>query len=475
MDQRDLTAIAAILICTLLNFCFSLAETALVSMSSSRLMHPVRDESESGGIGLPASASETVDARAAESIRWLLSEPTRVVAAVQIGLTVFSLTSAAVAVAVLAPDFALWLHTYRVPHDMRVAAVVSVLLTATLTLVVGEIIPRAIALRYPERVALLVAGPLRWIERAERPIVAVILGLSNLLIKPFGMSASFQAPVITEEELRTMLEASSKEGVIQEDEKEMLHNVITFGDTLAHKVMTPRVHVKAIEVRQPLDKLINLIVDHGHSRIPVYDGTTDSIIGVIHAKDLLPSLAKGQTNADLRSLMRVPFFVPEQMRTDDLLDEMRRSNMQLAIVQDEYGGTAGLITIEDLVEEIVGEIRDEYDVEQPMILIEPDSGAALVDARMSIDDVNDKLGLALPTTDFDTVGGFVFGLFGRPPTVGESIDTEAAPDHEIDVRFTITKADGRRLQQLRIETVPSAESAADAETQSSTQVQSPAA
>jgi putative hemolysin len=462
VNDKDYIAITVIVLCTLLNFCFSLAETALVTLSRTRLQHLADDDGNGDDRSEPG----------AESMRWLLSEPTRVVATVQIGLTVFSLTSVAVAIALLGPDLAYFLHRVGVSHDVRLAVVLLVVVIAVLSLVLGEIVPRSIALRHAYKVALIVAGPVKWLERIERPLVMAILGISNLIVKPFGLSASFQAPVITEDELRTILEASEHEGVIEEEEKEMLHNVISFGDTLVHKVMTPRVHMKAIDVDEPLAKLVNLIVDHGHSRIPVYENSIDSIIGIIHAKDLLPHLTTGRKINDLRPLLRAPFFVPGQMRTDELLERMRRSNTQLAIVQDEYGGTQGIVTIEDLLEEIVGEIQDEYDVERP--LVERDeSGAALVDARMAIDEVNEELGLDLPSSDFDTVGGLVFGLFGRPPLVGDSIETIDGPDGDLAVRFTVTKADGHRLQELRIETRtvdPSELSSAAASTDSDTEV-----
>lgn len=447
LEYSDIFAVAAIALCTLLMFCLSLAETALVTISRTKLQ------------GLAAAPGVEAGAAESGSMRWMVMEPTRVVATVQVGITAFGLISVAVAVAVLAPDLARALHRVGVAHYKFVAIAALALAVILVSLVVGQIVPRALALANPARAARLVSGPVRWIERIERPLVMTVLGLSNILLRPFAASASFQAPVITEEELRTILEASQKEGVIQEEEKEMLHNVISFGDTPIHKVMTPRVHVRAMEVQEPLTKLINLIVDHGHSRIPLYEGTIDSIIGVVHAKDLLPHLVGGRPIEALRQMMRAPFFVPEQMLTDELLEQMRRSNMQMAIVQDEYGGTAGLVTIEDLIEEIVGEIRDEYDVEQPMVSRDG-SGAALVDARMAIDDVNDELGLTLPTTDFDTVGGLVFGLFGRPALVGDSIELLDPAAGEPAIRFTVTKADGHRLQELRIEPKSAASPAA---------------
>lgn len=449
MSATDLSAIIAILLCTLFNFFFSLAETALVSVRSSRLQHIVQ------------GAADTDSAANAEAIQALLAQPTRIVASVQIGLTVLSLTAAAIAAAVLAPDFARLLYAWHVPHNLRTSVVILVVLVSLLTLVVGELVPRAVALRHPERTALLAAVPLRWVERIERPLVAIVLGLSNLFVRPFGLTASFNAPVITEEELKTLLEASQKQGVIEEDEKEMLRNVISFGDTVVHEVMTPRIDIKAADASSPASRVVNLIVESGHSRIPIYEGTVDNIVGLLHAKDMLPALARGTKNINLRQLMRTPYFVPENKPVDELLEELRRSSLQIAIVQDEYGGTAGLVTIEDLLEEIVGEIRDEYDTVQPSIASESDE-TFVVDARLNIGDVNEELDLHIPDEEFDTIGGFVFGLLGRVPREGDKARYE-------DLEFTVLKADNRRAQQIRIapcptkpEPVPTPEEAAGA-------------
>ncbi|HEY3329404.1 MAG TPA: hemolysin family protein [Capsulimonadaceae bacterium] len=439
MALNEWLAITAILACTLFNFFFSLAETALVSCRSSRLeqvIEKLRDADRS---------SRRADRRYA-AINAFLREPTRIVAAVQIGLTVLSLTAAAISVSVLAPRMADWLKAEHVPDPHVISVVSLVALVALLTLVVGEIVPRAIAQRQPERVALLVAEPLRWLELIERPVTALVLGLSNVIVKPFGMTASFSAPVITEEELRTLLDTSQEEGVIEQDEKEMLRNVISFGDTMVHEVMTPRIDMRAADVGTTIVKLVNLIVDCGHSRIPIFEGSVDNVIGIIHAKDLLPALATGVPTTDLRSMMRRIGHVPENKRVDDLLEEFRRARSQIAIVQDEYGGTAGLVTVEDLLEEIVGEIQDEYDVEQPKIVRE-ENGAADIDARLNIDDVNDELDLNISSDDFDTIGGFVFGLLGHMPVKGETVDHE-------ELSFTVTEADGRRIYRLRIEIKP---------------------
>ncbi|MDR3710554.1 MAG: hemolysin family protein [Capsulimonadaceae bacterium] len=433
LTQFELFAIVALLVFASLSFLFSLAESALVACRTGRLEQAVDRSDEAAAPG---------DNRNLAAINELLREPTRIVAAVQIGNTVCNLAAAAIAVGVLAPYVSRVLMHVRVPHPVLLAVVILVALLAVLMLVVGEIIPRAVAQRQPERIALLVAQPLRWLELLERPVIAVVLGLSNLIVRPFGMTASFAAPVITEEELKTLLEASQEEGVIEQDEKEMLRNVITFGDTMVHEVMTPRIDIKAADVGTSITKMVNLIVDCGHSRIPIYETTVDNIIGIIHAKDLLPALATGRGGSELRPMMRRIGHVPENKRVDELLEEFRRSKSQIAIVQDEYGGTAGLVTVEDLLEEIVGEIQDEYDVEQPKIVLS-DDGSAEVDARLHIDDVNEALDLDLSSDDFDTIGGFVFGLFGHMPLQDETIDYES-------VSFTITDADGRRVYRLKV-------------------------
>jgi putative hemolysin len=434
VTDKDGWAIFSILLCTLLNFFLSLAETSLNSLRSSILQKYAQGGDDSDG------------AFNVEAIQALLRHPARFVAAVQIGITVFSLTALAVGIAVLAPDLAHGLYLFHIHHNVRLAVTLLIVVVALLTLVIGEVVPRAVAVQNPERIALLVAEPLRWFERIERPLVALVIWLANLLLKPVGLSAAFSAPVITEEELKTMLDNSERQGVIEQEEKEMLRNVISFGDTEVHSVMTPRIDVKAAPLGTTVEELTKLIVGCGHTRIPIFEGSVDRIVGLVLAKDLLIPLVEGRGDDPVDTYRRNAYFVPENKRVDELLEEFRRSNLQMTIVQDEYGGTAGLATIEDLLEEIVGEIQDEYDAEEQMIVVEGE-GIAEADGRAMLTDINEQLDLELPTTDYDTVGGFIFGLFGRPPSAGEEIEYE-------DVVFQVTKANGRRVQRLRIEPKP---------------------
>ena len=433
MNPSHSYALLALLLLTLLNGFFTLAEVALNTVRNARL----QDLIEEGGS----------DAQAAGSAQQLMRQPTRVVATVQVGITLASFAVAAIAAATLAPDWAAALPL-RVKvlgldrHPVRAMTVVMTGLAALATIVIGEIVPRSVALRRPGQVALLIARPLRVFMVLFAPLAGIALGLSNLLVRPFGLTATFAAPMITEEELRSLLEASAQSGAIEEDEKEIIRNVISFGDTDVRQVMTPRIDIKALDIGAGLPALLDLIMESGHSRIPVYEGSVDAILGIVHAKDLLPALARGERALDLRAVMRLPLIVPENRRVDELLDEFRRSSVQLAVIQDEYGGTAGLVTIEDLLEELVGEIQDEYDQEDPMLLaLEP--GVWRIDARMAIDDLNEHLDLDLPHEDFDTVGGFVFGQVGRQLEEGESV-------HYEDMEFVVEKTDGRRVDKLRL-------------------------
>ena len=428
MQPSHSYALTGLVLLTFLNAFFTLAETALSSARNARL----QDMVDEGG----------ADAGTAALAQSLLRQPTRVVATVQVGITLAAFAVAAIGAAVLAPDWALRVPPRLLAHPVRFAVIGVTLLFALFTIVVGEIVPRSIALRRPEETALRIVRPLRWFILLLTPPAAVALGVSNLLVRPFGLTATFAAPMITEEELRATLEASAQSGAIEEDEKEIIRNVISFGDTDVRQVMTPRIDIKAVDAGAGLPALLDLIVESGHSRIPVYENSVDNVVGIVHAKDLLPALARGERTLDLRPLMRLPLVIPENRRIDDLLDEFRRSSVQMAIIQDEYGGTAGLVTVEDLLEELVGEIQDEYDREDAQFqTLAPN--IYRVDARMAIDDLNDLLDLDLPHEDFDTVGGFVFGQFGRQPGVGESVQYE-------NLNFVVEKTDGRRVDEIKL-------------------------
>lgn len=428
MNADQIAAVFAIILLTLLNAVFTLAKTSLVTVRHAGLAHAMSEAGNASGVA---------------AVQRLLQQPARVFATVQVCITLASFAMAAITAAVLAPDLAHAFYRWHVPHCNRSATVLLTLVVAFFTMVFGELIPYSYAQRHPGRAAITAAVPIAWFVAAVSPLASIALGASNLIVKPFGLTATFAAPLVTEDELRTLLEASAASGAIEEDEKEIIRNVITFGDTDVRQVMTPRIDMTAVEADIELPALVDLIVESGHSRIPIYEGTVDSIVGVVHAKDLLPPLVRGDQTLSIRNVARAPLFVPENKRVDDLLEEFRVANLPIAIVQDEYGGTAGLVTIEDLLEELVGEIKDEYDTEDAKLRV-VDQHTVLVDGRLAISDLNDELDLEIPNTDFDTIGGFVFGLFGHQPRVNEHIAYDG-------VAFTVTKTDGRRIQEVRLD------------------------
>lgn len=309
-------------------------------------------------------------------------------------------------------------------------------------LVVGELVPKSFATVHPHRSAVRLHGFIRLSAIIFSLPAAAVVGVANLVTRTFGGHASFTLPNQAEEEIKTIVESAQESGEIEVDEKEMLHSVFEFTDTVAREVMTPRVDMDAMPLRSDPHEVVRVMRESGHTRIPLYDETDDQIVGIIHAKDLLMALLETDGKVSVRSLMRPVLFVPEGKNLHELLTEMRINRVQIAIVQDEFGGTAGVVTTEDIVEELVGDIIDEYDVEEPEMV--ESEGAFLVDGKAHLDDISSALGTDLESEQFDTVGGYVFGLFGKQPKVGDSIEAEG-------LRFTVAETDGRRIQRLRIE------------------------
>ncbi len=324
------------------------------------------------------------------------------------------------------------------------AAVISTIVMAFILLLFGEIIPKTIAVSDSERWALRLAPTMRRIAGLLNPLVFTFQALSSIFVRPFGIKPTRQI-FVTDEDIRTIATVAAEQNVLEEQEREMIHSVIEFGDTIVREVMTPRPEVVAVSVEDSPRRALDIVISEGYSKLPVYEGSKDEIIGVVHDRELLISLANGTISSHpIRSLMRPIAHVPENKKLAELLREMQRDKFSMAIVVDEYGGTAGLVTMEDLLEEIVGEIRDEHDEdEQEQVRILSDR-EAVVDAGMNIEDVNAKLGTNLPHEEFETIGGYAVGLFGRLPGEGEEIQ---ADDH---TKLKIDRMRGRRILALRI-------------------------
>jgi CBS domain containing-hemolysin-like protein len=307
-----------------------------------------------------------------------------------------------------------------------------------------ELVPRTFTVQRTEQTALAVSRPIFFLARLLKPISKVLILLANATMVLLPGKGLPKGPFVTEDEIKRMVDvaAAEDEAEIEEEERELIHSVFEFGDTVVREVMVPRPDMKAIRSDAAWDEALTLITQAGYSRIPIFEGDTDNIIGVLYAKDLLRRMHEAKRETKVNALGRAPLFVPEQKKVSELLREMQNQHIHMAIVVDEYGGTAGLVTIEDLIEEIVGEIVDEYDREEP--LVEPvDESTIRVDAKMPIDEVNELLNVELPHEEWDTVGGLVFGLTGRVPAAGEVVEYDS-------LSFRTERVTGRRIQKVVI-------------------------
>jgi CBS domain containing-hemolysin-like protein len=421
----------AFVILLVLNGYFVAVEYALVRARRTRLEAMARRGDRLAGIVL----------RSLRNLPGLLS-------AGQVGITLASLGLGALTEEALAHRFAAWLEVLPVALEATVRVTGGSLLAISFVtyfhVVFGELAPRSVALAHPERVARYLVPPLLVFEFLMRPFTYLFSRSSELLLmmfsqKPLSEDESPHSP----EELRILVEQSEEDGILEASPANMLSGVFEFSEKNAREVMTPRTEIDSLAVDATLDETLALVEETRRSRYPVYDESIDNIIGLVLAKDLIPVLRRPPAAFDMRVLMRPIHVVPGSREVEEVLSDFKRLNQHLAIVLDEYGGTAGLVTMEDLLEEIVGEIRDEKDEpaeqeerEAPNLVLLPGSTA--------ISDVNERHGLTVPDEDYTTIGGFVFGTLGRLPAVGDRVTVEGAV-------FTVREMEGRRIETLALD------------------------
>lgn len=309
---------------------------------------------------------------------------------------------------------------------------------------------RGLGVAHPVRVLQRFGGVLLVLAVALAPLVSLVRRVHDGSARRPGTDAAGGGASLAEEDIKNLVDSAEESGEMEQEERKLLHSVFEFGDTVAREVMTPRVDLDALPITATPQEILQLIQESGHSRIPLYEGTDDQIVGLVHAKDLLKFALTGEP-VNIRSILRPVIFVPETKSIHDLLTDLRLARSQMAVVQDEFGGTSGIVTIEDIVEELVGDIVDEYDVEEPELIA--NGQGYLVNAKMNLHDLNEAIGTDFESDEFDTVGGYVFGLFGRQPQVGETIE-------EGPYRFRIEKTDGRRIQMVHLERIDEADEAA---------------
>ena len=312
---------------------------------------------------------------------------------------------------------------------------------AFLVLILGEIAPKTAAALYAEKLSLALAKPVYGLMVLFTPVLFLVEKLSNLVLLLFRINPKKKPEAITEEDLRTIVEVGHEEGVIESDEKKMIYNVFDFGDSVAKDIMVPRTDMACIDAEATYEEFMEVVREQMYTRYPVYEETTDHVIGIINIKDVL--LAERHQEFCIRDYLREPYYTYEYMKTADLMVELRKTQNNIAIVLDEYGATAGLITLEDMLEEIVGEIRDEYDEDEEDFIRRLGPSEYVVEASMHLDDLNDLLGLSLESEDYDSIGGFMIGMLDHLPEQGEEVTFQ-------NLRLVADQVDGNRIDKVHI-------------------------
>jgi CBS domain containing-hemolysin-like protein len=395
----------------------------------------------------------------AVTVRGALEHLDNYIAATQLGITLSSLALGWIGEPALAhliePLFAGLPGLWPQISAHIVAVVIAFTAITMLHIVLGELVPKTIALQRAEATSLFVIQPLKIFLWTFGPFIYLMNGIGNRIVRLVGLRpATGHETVHSEEELRMLVAASQESGVLEASEEEMLHKVFSFADKEAHQVMVPRTEIAAVPAELSLgDFKDQVTLDYVHTRFPVYEGSIDSIVGVIHVKDALVGLSTNTLDQPVRTIMRPVLVVPETIHIDDLLRQLQRRRMHMAVLVDEYGGTAGIVTMEDLLEEIVGEIRDEFDVEEPG-LAERQDGTWSVDGLMTIDEFNERFGLSVEEPTYDTIAGYVFGQLGRVAEVGDEVLIDG-----LVVR--VAEMDGLRIASLQVMPAPGGEMTVD--------------
>ncbi len=421
----DILLIASLII---VNGFFSASEISLISLRKSRVRHLVKS-------GDPA----------ARRVQRLLEEPERFLGTVQIGITLVGTLAAAIGGIIAVVHIKPLLLSLPVAFIQKIAEPLAVVIMVSMityvTIVIGELVPKSLAIRHSERIAFFTSVPIDFLSRALSVVLRVLVRSSNIVLRLFKLEQGQEPNFISEDEVKYLIREGRKSGVFESSEEDLIHSVFRFTDTVVKEVMVPRTEIVAVETGNDIDVILRTMNEKGFSRLPVYSETIDNIIGVVYLKDILALHMENQ-QVQLEGVLRKPYFVPPNKNVSVLLKEMREKRIHLALVGDEYGGTDGLVTMEDLIEEIVGDIRDEQEKDLREIH-EVAANRYVVDGRTDIGLLNKKLGVQLPEDEFETIGGFVLGLFGRLPSEGDQMKFA-------NLMFTVLRLRKNRISRIRI-------------------------
>ena len=428
--------ILLLLVLILVNAFFAMSEMAVVSLNDAKIEKMAEDGHKK-----------------AKLILKLTKNPTRFLSTIQIGVTLAGfLTSASAATAFAEMLTNTITSSFDVPENIvsPVAVVLITLVMSYFSLVLGELAPKRIGMQVPEKIAFAVAKPLLVISKITAPFVKFLSLSTNGVVRLLGFDPNANEEVVTEEEIRMMVDVGGEKGVIEDTQKEMINNIFEFDDMDAGDIMTHRTDVVAADINDiTLEDFMNLAIEHGRSRIPLFDEDIDNIVGIVYVKDLLKFVGKEvKAKGTLKNIMREPYFIPETKSCGELFKEMSSKRIQMAVVVDEYGGTAGIVTLEDIVEAIMGNIQDEYDVEEEEIS-KIDENTFTVDGTIDIEEIDELIGKELPEGDYETLAGFIMDELQCIPKNGEMNEVVFE-----NVKFTVLSVEDRRIEKIKVEITP---------------------
>lgn len=414
----------------LLNAFFSASEMAIVSVNKNK----IKILSQEGD-------------HKARLLMDLMEQPNKFLSTIQVSITLAGFLASASAALGMADDLGGWLQTLGVPYATQIAVVLVTLALSYVTLVLGELYPKRLALQHALKISLATVRPVLFLSKLMAPFVYLLSASVTLLLKLTRQKTTPSEDEFSEDDVMSMVEVGQEAGFLKEEGARMISSIFAFDDKLAYEVMTPRTDVFTIDIDDPQEEYVDELMELRYSRIPVYEDDMDNIIGILNIKDyLIQAKEIGFENIDLRKILRKPYFIPESKKIDDLFRELQSAKQHIAILIDEYGGFSGIVTMEDLIEEIVGEIDDEFDEEEPSIqMVGPNE--YLLDGAVSLSDLNDELDLDLQSENSETLGGFLLEILGEIPD-------ETRPDHPpieyMNYRFRIEEVSERRIDKVRL-------------------------
>lgn len=428
------TELIVLIVLILLNAFFALSEMALVSINDNKIKH-MADEGHKQAI----------------KVHKLLSEPSRFLATIQIGITLAGFLASAFAAGSYANSLVRLLVELGVDLDVAtlrtISTIIITIILSYFTLVLGELVPKRLALQKAEAISFLVATPLALLAHLTSPFVKFLTISTNVIVRLFGLDPNAEDEKVTEEEIRLMVDVGQERGAIQETEKEMINNIFEFDNKVVSEIMTHRTNIAAIPIQSTMREIINVVNEEKYTRFPVYEENIDNIMGIFHIKDLFEFIEKGDIESfQLKDHIREPFFILESTRIDRVFEDMKKNKIHMAIVIDEYGGIEGILTMEDLIEEIVGNIFDEYD-EHEMVLVDIEvvnNKTFIISGTTGLDVLEGVLNIEFPTEEYETISGFLIGQLGYIP----STDEQPMIGYE-NVLFTVEEMSERRITKIR--------------------------